>query len=122
MSTMADVMAALAATLTPTVPQVYDYPVESITVPCAVVGYPSAIDFDATWGNHHTWTVPVWYAVGKTGSDDARNRVSDAVDALRALLNAAAYETRVTGAAVTELVVTGVPYLAIRFDCEVYAP
>ena len=29
---------------------------------------------------------------------------------------------RVTGAEVTKLTVTGVAYLAVRFDCEVYAP
>jgi hypothetical protein len=125
MTSLVDVMDGLAGLLT-LVPTRYAWPVESITVPCAVVGYPSRIDFDLTMNRGaDTWVVPVWYVVGKTGTEDARNALSDILNeagSVKALLDGAHTfgDVRVTGAEISELVVTGVSYVAAKFDCEVY--
>ena len=121
------IMRALAGSLDTAgiVANVYDYPVETIHPPCAVVGFPTTIDFDMRFGSYDMGelTVPVWFACGRTGTEDARNVLSDVLSgagSIKELLDStAAYPVRVSGAEVTELVVAGVPYLAARFDCEV---
>lgn len=108
------------------VANVYDFPVESITVPCAVVGYPTAWPFDATFGQVGVGfaVLPLWFVVGKTNTEDARNALSDVLSgagSVKALLDACtAYDVRVTSAEVAEITVAGVAYLAAKFDCEVY--
>jgi hypothetical protein len=108
------------------VAQVYDFPVESVTVPCVVVGYPTRWEFDAAFGQTGVGTavLPLWYAVGKTGTEDARNALSDVLSqagSVKTLLEAiTAYDVRVTSAEVAEMVISGVAYLAAKFECEVY--
>jgi hypothetical protein len=108
------------------VANVYDWPTPSVVVPCAVVGYPTRWEFDAAFGRTGVGTavLPVWFVVGLTNTEDARNALSDVLSeagSVKALLDAiTAYDVRVTGAEVTELTISGVAYLAAKFDCEVY--
>lgn len=107
------------------VANVYDFPTESVVVPCFVVGYPTRWEFDAAFGQVGVGTAvfPCWFMVGKTNTEDARNALSDILSqagSVKALLDAcAAYDVRVTGAEVAEITVSGVAYLAAKFDCEV---
>jgi hypothetical protein len=107
------------------VENVHDYPVESITPPAVVVGYPTRWDFDSVYGQAGVGvaTFPVWFACGKSGDESARNVLGDVMSgaaSIKALLDATIdYDVRVTSAEVTELVVNAITYLAVRFDCEV---
>lgn len=104
------------------VANVYDFPVESVTVPAVVVGWPESIDFVQSFSpERDTWEVPVWFMAGKSNTEDARNAVSDALNTMRQLLNDVTdYDVHVTGASIAEVSVSGVAYLAAKFDCEVY--
>jgi|WetSurMetagenome_2_1015567.scaffolds.fasta_scaffold419962_2 hypothetical protein len=107
------------------VAQVYDFPVENITVPCVVIGYPTTWDFDMVMGSVGVGTAvfPLWFVIGKTNTEDGRNLLSDVMSqagSIKDLIDACtAYDVRVTEATVTEMTVGGVPYLAAKFDCEV---
>jgi hypothetical protein len=106
-------------------PDVYAWPVDSITVPCVVVGYPSEILFDLTFQRGgDELTVPVWYVVGDTSTKDARDRLStivgDASSVKSALDGAQAFgDVRVVSAAVERITVGSIAYLAVRFDAEI---
>lgn len=124
---MTATMDGLAALITADslVSQVYAYPVESVTVPCAVVGYPTEIEFDLTFqrGGDRV-ELPVWFIVGKTGTKDARDRLSvvlaDATSVKDSLDGSQSFgSVRVTDASIEEVTVSGVAYLSARFDVEV---
>jgi hypothetical protein len=126
MTNLSAVMDGLAASLSGLVVNRYAWPVESITVPCVVVGYPSRLDFDMVFARGaDTWLVPLWYVVGKTGTKDARDALSDILSeagSVKALLDGAHTfgDVRVTNVEVTEVTIAAVVYLAAKFDCEVY--
>jgi hypothetical protein len=101
---------------------VYPWPAESVTVPCVVVGY-ATVAYDLSMGRGaDTWTVPVWYVVGKTGTTDARDSLSAAETVVKAAIDGGHSfgDARVTGAEATEIVISSVTYLAAKFDIEVY--
>ena len=107
------------------VPNVYRWPAESVTVPCAVVGYPTAIDLDATFqrGTDRV-ALPLWLVVGRTTTKDARDALSvllGAAPSVKATLDGAQSfgDLRVTDAEVSEIVIGGVSYLGLRFTVDV---
>jgi hypothetical protein len=107
------------------------WPVESITPPCWVVGYPEDIDFDAVFARgSDKATFPMFYIVGKVTTKTARDMLSaviSGVDELKAAIEAdptlgAVIQTcRVTHCRPQEITVAGVAYLSARFDVEVYS-
>lgn len=109
--------------------RVHAYPVESVTVPCVVIGYPSEIDFDMTFGRGSDRAVfPVWFIAGKTMTKATRDAVSARLTGIAAVKNvldgpltvgSATASLRVTNATVEAVTVGGVGYLAVRFDTEV---
>jgi hypothetical protein len=120
MTTISAVMDGLAACVT-TIPNVYAWPVESVTVPCVLVDYP-AVELDTAMGRGaDTWTVPVLYLVGRTGTRDARDDLSTVVPVLKAALDGlhAFGDVRVTGVTVTIVTVGAVGYLGAKLECEV---
>jgi hypothetical protein len=119
-TTMAVVMDGLAALIT-TVPNVYAWPVESVTVPCVLVDYPVQ-DLDLVMGGAaDTWDVPVLYIVGTSSTKDARDNLSATVPILRAALNGghAFGDVRVTKAEIIPVTVGAVTYLGAKLNCEV---
>lgn len=108
-------------------PSVFDYPVESVSPPCAVVGYPTTTEFDVTFKRGgDRFVFPVWVMVGKTTSGDARDRLSAILDdatSVKATLDGAHDfgSVRVTDASIEEVAVGGVSYLSAKFDVEVLA-
>ena len=121
--TMAEIMDGLAA-LVPT-DNAYAWPVESVTVPCFVVGYPSNVDFDLTFGRGgDTFRLPVWQVVGKSGSKAARDLLSAALTGVasvkEALDGAQTFgDVRVTDASIEEITIAAVAYVGIKFNVEV---
>jgi hypothetical protein len=105
---------------------VYAYPVESVTVPCIVVGYPSTIDLDATMarGSDHV-EIPVWYVVGKTGTKDARDGLSlilaDA-SSVKSVFdgNQSFGAVRVTDVEIAEITIAAVVHLGAKFSLSIY--
>lgn len=119
------VMDGLATLATGLAPDVYAYPVDSVTVPCIVVGYPTEITFDMTFQRGgDEMTIPLWYIVGKTSTKDARDRLStiigDASSVKSAIDGSQSFgDCRVVSAAVEEVTVAAVAFLAVKFDVEV---
>lgn len=123
MGTLSEIMDGLAALID--TPNSYAYPVESISVPCTVVGYPTEVIFDLTYNRGgDKITLPVWYILGRSGSKDARDALSDAmtgVGSLKEALDGAHSfgDVRCTDASVEEITVAAVTYIAIKVKVEV---
>lgn len=103
----------------------YAWPVEDFTVPCVVVGYPTAITFDMTFNRGgDEMTLPLWYVVGLSNTKDARDRLStilgDTSSVKSAMDGAQSFgDVRVTDAKVTQITVASGTYLAAEFTVEV---
>lgn len=108
-------------------PRAYPWPVGNITVPCAVVGYPTKLDFDMTFkrgGDEANF--PIYFIVGKSGDLSSRDALSNIItgatsikDNLDGNLGGAVQSARVTNCQVEEVAVAGVDYLAAVFTLEV---
>jgi hypothetical protein len=127
---MAGTMDALAAKVPTTAAyRVFAWPVEDVTPPCVVVGYPTSIDFDLTMDRGSDMAVfPVWYVVGKVAGKQARDALSAIITGAAGIKNAldgpltvgsSTADVRVTDCTPETITVAAVPYLAARFDCEV---
>jgi hypothetical protein len=107
------------------VSNVYAYPVSAVTVPCAVVGYPTDIQFDLTFGRGgDEMTLPVWFIVGIGTTKDARDALSTILgdtSSIKSTLDGAQSfgDVRVTDAKVTTVTIAAVEYLAAEFTVEV---
>lgn len=121
--TLSDVMDGLAGLIG--MANSYPYPAESITVPCAVVGYPTEVDFDLTFQRGgDTFRIPVWLIVGKSGTVDARDALSERLTGVGSLKEAldgshAFGSVRCTDAEVAEITVAATTYIGIKFSTEV---
>lgn len=124
---MAAAMDGMATSMAGLAGNVYAWPVDAISVPCIVVGYPTRIDFDTAYARGGDQLVfPLWFVVGKTSGKDARDALSDVIDDASSVKSALDGthtwgDCRVTDCQVDELTIGAVTYLAAKFDCEVYA-
>ena len=126
---LAGTMDALAAKVPASTYRVFAWPVESITPPCVVIGYPKSIDFDTTFGRgSDTAVFPLWYVVGKVAGKQARDALSDIITGASAIkdtldgaltVGANTADVRVTDCTPEEITVAGVVYMSACFDCEV---
>jgi hypothetical protein len=108
----------------------YAYPVESISVPCALVAYPTTIDFDTVFGRGaDRFVIPVWFVAGKTATVDARDRISEILSEAGTIKSAVDgshtfgdfdVTVRAMTAEISEFTNNGISYIGCRFDCEVY--
>jgi hypothetical protein len=109
--------------------RVYAWPTESIAPPCAIVGYPTDLQFDATFGRGSDKAVfPLWVVVGKVADRTARDALSGLItgatgvkDAIDGTLGGACQTARVSDCQVELLAIGGISYLSARFDIEVYS-
>jgi len=107
----------------------YAWPQDTVSPPCAVVGYPEDIDFDLTYGRGaDTATFPVWFIVGKVVERAARNKLSEVIagangikDALDGNLGGVVQTLRVTRCRPVTLTIGGISLLAAEFSAEVIA-
>jgi hypothetical protein len=119
---LTEVMDGLAGLIT--MPNVYAWPAESVSVPCAIIGYPETYEFDLTYGRTDRCVIPVWLVVGKTASPTSRNSLSDALSGVLSLKEAldgpqTFGDVRCTDAEVRELSIAGVNYIALKISAEV---
>lgn len=120
-------MDAMAVALKDTVNRVYAWPADSVTVPAAVVGYPTDLNFDLTFqrGGDRA-AIPVYFLVGKVSDRTARDRLSEIISgatgiktALDGDLDGAVQSLRVQDCRVEEITIGGVAYLSATFTCDV---
>jgi hypothetical protein len=107
------------------VPNVYTYPVGAVTVPCAIVDYPSHIDLAVTMqrGGDHV-VLPVLFLVGESWTKDSRDALSaviaggsDLADAIEGAFSYGDIDT--IDAEVTTVTVSGIAYLALKITVDV---
>jgi hypothetical protein len=107
----------------------YPFPAEAISTPAVVVGYPTAIEFDATFrrGSDRA-EFPVWFVVGRNDPKAARDALSAIIagaDSIKDLLDGdlggVVSACRVTGCEPTFIDIAGVSYAAAKFTLEVYS-
>lgn len=121
--TLSEVMDGLAGLID--MSNVYAYPAESISVPCAVVGYPENVVFDLTFmRGGDTFLIPVWLVIGKSGTIDARDTLSGYLTGVTSLKESldgshAFGSVRCTDAQIAELTVAGTTYVSIKISTEV---
>ena len=107
----------------------YGWPVKQARPVCAIVGYPDALEFDATFGRgSDKATFPVYIVCGAVHDQSTRDVISGYItgatgvkDALDGDLSGAVQTARVTDCTIDTLTLAGVEYLAARFLIEVYS-
>lgn len=125
------VMDAIAGAITDAgiLDRAYPYPADSVTVPCAVVGYPAVIDFDMTMrGGSDRAEFPVYLLVGKPSEKSARDRLAAFVknatgikSVLDGDLGGTVQSARLTDLKVETVTVSGVDFLSATGTVEVVA-
>ncbi len=111
----------------------YGYPVPDPVPPCAIVGYPTKLDYDYTFhANATTGTVeatfPVWFVVARVLDKGARDALSAVItgapgvkESLDGNLAGAVQICTVVDCQVEPITISDVEYLAARFDVQVVA-
>lgn len=110
--------------------RVYDWPTLTVNPPCLVVGYPTSLTFDATYGRGaDRATFPVWVVLGRVDARSTRDVLGDylgPVDNVTSVksvldgdLDGSCQSARVTAATVEAVNISGVDYQSIRFDLDV---
>jgi len=130
-TTLSRIMDSLAALITTAAiaENVYAFPSKKVSVPCAVVGYPTTVVFDLTFQGtaayqaHNTYRIPVWFLVAEGGTKDARDALSNILSdaaSIKSVLDAnTTFPTAVRDAEIEQVTVNNVVYVGARFDCEV---
>lgn len=127
---LADVMDEIATQLdTITGLRVFAYPPGTVTPPAAVVAYPTAYAFDATYGRGmDRISLPVVVLVGRPTDRPTRDLMGAYVDgagasSIKAVLEAGTYTAfdslRVTGVELDTYEQGAVTYLAAIFDIDI---
>jgi len=126
---VAAAMTAIAAKLVSesVVTVAYDWPNRVVQKGQAVVGYPTTVEFDLTFGRGlESVVLPVWVICGYPGDESTRDEVSrliasatDVKDALDGTLGSTVSGLRVTDCRVESYGEAPGTFVAIRFDCEI---
>lgn len=106
----------------------FAWPVQQVQPPCAVVGYPTRMEFDSTFRRGSDLAVfPVWIVVGLVHDRSARDvlsayltGVTGVKDALDGDLGGVVQTARVTDCQVETVTIGGTEYLSARFSVECY--
>lgn len=126
------VMDAIATTIKAArvMDRVYEWPAESVSVPCAVVGYPEDdIEFDVTFGRGSDRAeFRLYLLVGKATERTARDRLSALIADATGIkgvidgdLGGVVQTARMKTLRIEEVSIGGVAYLAAVAKIEVYA-
>lgn len=133
LGTIMDAIAAEMVTDMVAGTRTYATPVPNPVPPCAIVGYPSKLDYDLTFHAGGTTgkveaTFPVWFVVGRVVDKDARDKLSAVItgapgvkESLDGNLGGTVDYCNVRDFQVESLMIGETEYLAGRFDCEVVA-
>lgn len=122
---ISDVMDGLASSCASLMTSTYAWPVDAISVPCALVDFPSSVELGVTFGRGGDHAVfPVWLVVGRTAGKDGRDALSALIaggsDIYAAIEGAHAWgDADVTSADVGKLTVGAIEYLGLRLTVDV---
>lgn len=106
----------------------YPWPAESISPPCAVVAYPTDIEFDVTYNRGaDRCVIPVYFITGRVVERSARDTLAGIItgatgikEALDGDLDGTVQTLRVMDMRIMNVQVSGIDYLAAQFNAEVY--
>lgn len=106
----------------------YAYPASEVNPPCAVVGYPDAIEFDVTYlRGADRAEIPVYFLVGRVVERAARDKLASIIsgatgikETLDGNLNGTVQTARVMDMRILNVQISGIDYLAARFNTEIY--
>lgn len=109
---------------------VFDYPVDSVTPPAGILGYPDSIDYDVTYqrGEMSFTNLPVYMITDRTDSKSARNQVAVWTDpshssSVKQYLDKENYTScdsvNVINATFDVMTISGIDYLVAVFECNV---
>lgn len=108
----------------------YEWPTLTVNPPCAVVGYPTELNYDATFrrGSDRA-TFPAWIICGRVDARTTRDAIAAYVgpDGAKQFKEALEVEDpddpwaslRVMGATVEAVNISGVDYQSVRFDLDI---
>ena len=109
--------------------RVYPWPTLLVNPVCLVVGYPTALNYDATFGRgSDRATFPVWLIAGKVDARSTRDVIGqyigpDGVTSVKTALDGdlggVVQSCRVTAATIEAANISGVDYQAVRFDLDI---
>lgn len=133
LGTIMDAIAAEMATDMVAGTRTYAFPTPNPIPPCAIVGYPTKLDYDFTFhaiGSTGTIeaTFPIWYVVARVLDTDARAKLSAVItgapgvaESLGGNLGGAVQTANVSDCQVETITIGDVEYLSARFDLDVVA-
>jgi hypothetical protein len=130
---MGAVMDAIAATAKAaglvSADRAYAWPTLTVNPPCLVVGYPTAINYDATYARgFDRATFPFWIICGRIDARTTRDQIATYIGpdgaasvktAMDGPLGGAVQSARVMSATIEATTISGVDYQAVRFDLDV---
>lgn len=111
----------------------FGWPINNVTPPAVVVGYPTDIRPNTTFkGASHELVIPVWFIAGAAVDLSSRNAISAALDGATGLRAALEGGGGNLGGTVSDILTEdgkivywsaqdGTEYVALRFDIEVLA-
>lgn len=109
--------------------RVYEWPTLNVTPVCLVVGYPTALNYDATFGRgSDRATFPVWLIAGRVDARTTRDAIAqyigpDGVTSVKTALDGdlggVVQSCRVTAATIEAANIGGIDYQAVRFDLDI---
>jgi len=108
--------------------RIYAWPVDSVAPPAVVIGYPTALDFDVTFGRGSDRAVfPIYFVAGRISDRTTRDALSVIVtgaNSIKTALDGPLSSTlggtvRVTDCQVQEVTVGSISLLAAVFSTEV---
>jgi hypothetical protein len=110
--------------------QVYPWPVDGITVPAIVVGYPDSMTFDLTFGRGgDSLVLPLWFVIGQgqTSTKDVRDQLSTVIGAAPSIKSTLdgdyAWGTvRVADVKIEGVTSGGISYIAALFNLDIMTP
>lgn len=130
---LSTVMDAIAAELIAdgVTARAHAYPIPNPIPPCAIVGYPTKLDYDFTF--HALGTAgkiealfPIWFVVGRVLDKDARDKLSAVItgatgikESLDGNLGLTVDTADVIDCQVETISIAGEDYLTARFELEV---
>lgn len=127
---LADVMDAVSDQLdTITGLRCFPYPAPKVTPPAAVVSYPEAVNFDATYGRGmDRMSLVVWLLVGRVSERSARDQLGAYCDgsgsrSVKAVLESGTYtafdEVRVESIEFDVIKIGDIDYIAAGFTLDI---
>jgi hypothetical protein len=129
MIALKDVMDTLAARLkAASYKNVYAYPTSPVQTPGVVIGYPTNIEFDVTYGDGaEAYTIPIYFLVGRELTEQARDSLSDIIaggSSIKRTIETnpmTGTDNQVTDCRIETIAVGGIEYLSATFTLDVIA-